>query len=77
MRRRPCRWCTQRGWERSLEQFFFEIALLARRRQSPRSGVDSGENHVFRQNDALKQGVFQKQNALSCLRLRLTKGADA
>ena len=44
-------------------QFLFEIALLARKRQSPRSGVDSGENHVFRQNDALKQGVFQKQNA--------------
>ncbi|MDY0258916.1 MAG: hypothetical protein RBR41_04530 [Desulfovibrio sp.] len=47
-----------------LEQFHFEIALLTRRRQPPRSSVDSGENHVFRQNDALKQGVFQKQNAL-------------
>jgi len=46
-----------------LGQFLFEIALLTRKRQSSRSGVDSGENHVFRQNDALKQGVFQKQNA--------------
>ena len=48
----------------ALEQFHFEIALLTRRRQPPRSGVDSGENHAFRQNDTLKHGVFQKQNAL-------------
>ncbi|WP_179980819.1 hypothetical protein [Desulfovibrio sp. 86] len=24
--------------------------------------MDFGANHVFRQNDALKQGMFQKQN---------------
>ena len=48
-------------------QFHCEIALLTRRRQPPPRGVDSDENHGFRQTVALKQGVFQKQNVLEQL----------
>ena len=52
-----------RGGMGVFEQCNFETALLTRRRQPPPSGVGSGEKHVFRQNDALKQGVFHKQHA--------------
>ncbi|MEG1610196.1 MAG: hypothetical protein RR317_03350 [Bilophila sp.] len=47
-----------------LEYFQAENTLLTRKWQPPQSGVDFGENDVFPQNDALKHGVFQKQNTL-------------
>ncbi|VZH33218.1 conserved protein of unknown function [Desulfovibrio sp. 86] len=46
-----------------LEHVNFEkgkCSNAARTCSAPQRGVDSGENHVFRQNDTLKQGVFQK-----------------
>ncbi len=44
----------QKGSPTLLEQFHFEIALLARKRQPPYSGVDSGENRVFSGMTTLK-----------------------
>lgn len=40
-----------------------ETILLTRKWQTPRSGVDSGENHVFRQKNTFEISQFQRYSS--------------